>query len=268
MTSIPDTEVPLTDEQQREVAAALETTPDLLPFIPELLADLWELGSSPDTIVELLRPLALPRPARVLDLGCGKGGVAIPLARDLGCKVLGVDLFEPFVREAEEWAHEFEVSGLCRFRVTDMREALREVVGFDAVIYAGVGGVLGTFGRCIGELRGAVCEGSYMIIDDGYLAEGCEVDRQGYEHYVPHEETLRQLEAHGDRVLQEILIPLEDIKGHNRHNNESIERRARELARRYPDSAELLSEYVEGQKIECGILEEKIVAAVWLVQRV
>ncbi len=34
------------DQQKQDIAQAMETEPELLPFMPELLADFYELGSS------------------------------------------------------------------------------------------------------------------------------------------------------------------------------------------------------------------------------
>lgn len=55
------------------VAYALEAPPELLPFLPELLADLDELGSDAAQIAGILRDLPLPPTTQVVDLGCGKG---------------------------------------------------------------------------------------------------------------------------------------------------------------------------------------------------
>lgn len=56
------------------VARALEAPAELLPFLPELLADVDELGSDSKQIVSILRELPLPAGARVVDVGCGKAG--------------------------------------------------------------------------------------------------------------------------------------------------------------------------------------------------
>jgi tocopherol O-methyltransferase len=55
----------------------------------------WEDGESPsDAQVNLIRQLArrarVPRKASVLDVGCGIGGSALWLARELGCSVWGI----------------------------------------------------------------------------------------------------------------------------------------------------------------------------------
>jgi len=146
------------------MAQAFDATPELLPFIPELLADLWALGSWLDVIVELLRPLCLPvETTRVLDLGCGKGAVALTLAREFGFQALGVDFFEPFIQEAGERAEEMGVASRCRFICADMRDALREASDFDVVIFASVGGVLGRFDECVAKLRQSVRPGGYVV---------------------------------------------------------------------------------------------------------
>ncbi|MFC1543543.1 SAM-dependent methyltransferase [Candidatus Neomarinimicrobiota bacterium] len=86
---------------EKSVAENLEIDERLLPYLPELWADLWALGSFPDLIVEMLKPLGLPgAETSVLDLGCGKGAVSVTLAKELGFNVVGVDGFRPFLDEA------------------------------------------------------------------------------------------------------------------------------------------------------------------------
>ncbi len=81
----------MNSQLEREIAGSLDADPVLIPFLPELLADLDELGSSAEQVVGVLAPLALPRAARVLELGCGKGVVAVRLASEFGFSVLAVD---------------------------------------------------------------------------------------------------------------------------------------------------------------------------------
>lgn len=256
------------DQQKREIAKAFDTTPELLPFIPELLADLWALGSTPELIVAYLRPLNLPPAStRALDLGCGKGAVAINLAKELGFQALGIDLFEPFIQDARVRAEELGVQSLCRFENADMRNVLHNAGEFDVVIYASVGGVLGAWEHCVGKLRKAIRPGGYMVIDDGFLTKTTRMERAGYEHYLPHEETLRLLTIHGDTLLREEVISAEETEALNRSYTELIRRRAEQLAQQHPETADYLFEYMERQERESEILESEVTGAVWFLRR-
>jgi len=256
------------DVSIREVAESLGTTPEFLLFIPELLADIWVLGSSPKQIIDLLHPLALPpESTRLLELGCGKGAVAITLAKEAGFRVFGIDRFLPFVREAKKQAKELGVANLCGFACSDMRDTILRATDFNVVVYAAVGDVLGSFDQCVRSLRQCVHPGGYIIIDDGFLAGNKMIERPGYGHYVPHEETLRQLTAHGDILLREIIVPVEDMRTYNRENTELIRKRAKKLAEVHPEAAESLSLYVRQQEMESEILETKVTEAIWLLQR-
>ena len=257
----------MTDRLKHDVAAALEATPGQLPFIPELLADLWVLGASLDIIKDLLSPLGLPRSTRVLDAGSGKGAVAITLAQEFGFEVLGIDGFQPFVDEARKEAKARSVAALCRFEFGDLRDALPQHRDFGVVIYAALGGILGTVDHCVGLLRQSVRPGGYMVIDDGFLAGTKPIRQPGYESYVPHDETVRLLTAHGDEVLREVIIPVDDVRETNRRQTELIRKRAEGLARRHPDAAASLAQYVERQERECALLETEVVGAVWLLRR-
>lgn len=77
--------------------------------------------------------LHLPAGSTVLDLGCGQGRLAIPLARS-GYRVVGYDKSEPLLREAERRAREAGVS--IAFQIGDMRD-LNYDSEFDAVINVG-----------------------------------------------------------------------------------------------------------------------------------
>ena len=84
--------------EQEMVAYALEVDLQLLPYLPELLADLEELGSDAELITQVIADLDLAADSEVIDLGCGKGAVALEIADELGFKVLGIDLFKPFIQ--------------------------------------------------------------------------------------------------------------------------------------------------------------------------
>ena len=62
------------------VAQAMEADVRLLPLLPELLADLWELGPPAEQVLAALESVGLEPGSTVLDLACGKGAVAVALA--------------------------------------------------------------------------------------------------------------------------------------------------------------------------------------------
>src|SRR3954468_14084158 len=58
---------------------------------------LWQDGESPaeaqqKLVEELAQRAGIPHATRVLDVGCGMGGSAFWLARELGCSVFGITL--------------------------------------------------------------------------------------------------------------------------------------------------------------------------------
>jgi len=254
-------------DSEREIAAAFGIESHLLPVLPELLTDIWALGSWPEKIVELLRSATgLRQGASVVDLGCGKGAVAIPIARDLSLRVNGIDLFPPFLAEARARAESAGVSGLCHFEVGDWRQALRKGEQYDVAILAAVGAI-GDYGQTIRETGRIVCPGGVLVIDDGFLDSDAKPTPPGYEYYRSHGETIRLLTSHGDRLMAEHLVPAEEMKECNRINNESIRRRAAGLADRHPELTEALERYVHSELEECAFLESRTTAAIWLLER-
>jgi len=252
-----------------QIAESLETTPELLPYIPGLLADLWVLGSSIDVIIELIQSLNLPPVStRVLDAGCGKGAVGITLAQNYGFQLYGIDLYEPFLEEAKMKAEEKGVSDLCHFELGDMHEKLTGDEQFTIVIYASIGGALGSFDECVGKLRKSVSQGGYIIIDDGFLKGKKELKIPGYEHYVSHKKVKKQLTSHGDKLLKEIILPESYIRSINRDYLEHIKKRAEKLIVKQNEISHLIRQYLKRQEHESEIIEKEITGAVWLLQKV
>lgn len=148
-----------------------------------------------------------------------------------------------------------------------MQEVLREDSRYDIVVLAGVGGVLGDFAQTVGRLREALLPGGYLVVDDGFLARSSRSAKPGYEHYRSHEETIRQLTAHGDTLRQEVRIPIEELKAYNQSNMEFIHKRADTLARRHPELVHIFNRFVQAEQAECRMQEEETVPAIWLLQR-
>ena len=72
---------------------------------------------------------------RVLDIGCGWGGMGLTLARDYGAEVLGVTLSEEQHKIATARAEEAGLSDKVDFRLTDYREVTGQ---FDRIVSVGM----------------------------------------------------------------------------------------------------------------------------------
>ncbi|NNF70930.1 MAG: class I SAM-dependent methyltransferase [Rhodobacteraceae bacterium] len=72
---------------------------------------------------------------RVLDIGCGWGGMALTLARDYGARVIGVTLSEEQHKIATARAAEAGLSDQVEFRLTDYR---RVTETFDRIVSVGM----------------------------------------------------------------------------------------------------------------------------------
>ena len=66
--------------------------------------------------------------------------------------------------------------------------------------------------------------------------------------------------------MRELGITYSDT-GEVARQTELIRKRAEGLARRIPDAAASLAQYVERQERECAMLETEVVGAVWLLRR-
>lgn len=238
---------------------------DIIPFLPYLLQDLWELGSSPEEMLSMIKNhILLKEDARVLDLGCGKGAVSIRLAKELGCCCKGIDLLPDFVQYAREKAAEYGVEDLCEFTVGDITEAVRAERGYDLVIYGAVGNVLGSQYEILKALAGTVRAGGHILLDDAYLAEGNEKSTLLF-----HGEYLRLPEWKsliGEAGLKLAAIhALDEEKPSYAEDFSNIKRRAEELCKAYPAKRELFAQYVRNQQDELADLESRLVGAVFLL---
>lgn len=252
---------------EQEVADLLDTDPELLPLMPELLADLETLGGSPETMATLVGEHARPkRQWRVLDLGCGKGALTLAAVRAFHCHGLGVDAFGPFIQLARQSAHAMGLQDRCRFEQGDLRAWLAPEQPFDLLIYSAIGGLLGPPGETMALLRNAVAPGGYIYIDDGYL-QNKENTPPGYEYSLPYETMIAAITREGDKLVGQAIQPADSLWVLNKSNNAKIRLRAEALAHRSPQHRGLIETYVRRQQEECDHLENAFVGASWLLQR-
>lgn len=248
------------------IAYALEAHTALLPYLPELLLDLQELGSDAKAITRVLDGLNLQDSAMIVDLGCGKGAVAVEVAVDLYHRVLGIDLFEPFIECCKEQAGARGVPDLCHFIHGDILKLAGKIEPRDVVIFAALGDVLGPLDQTVSMIRQYVKPGGYMVISDGFIKDGASSDFPGFEQYGERSDMIARLLAYGDTLVSEIIETNESkVTGHE--EGEMIAARARAIAARQPDIAAEVLKYAEAQVAEYEFMDENFVGAIWVLNR-
>ncbi len=215
------------------VAYALEAPTALLRYLPELLADLEELGSDAEAIAGAIDDLDPTISTTVVDLGCGKGAVAVEVAEKLNLKVCGIDLFEPFMESCKELA---ESRG---------------------------GDVLGALDQTVSVIRQYVKTGGYIVISDGFIKDGGSSDFAGFEQYADHDTMIARLTACGDTLLHEII----EVDICDGNEGELITARAKAIATRRPEIAADVLNYAETQVAEYEYIEGNFVSAIWVLKR-
>jgi arsenite methyltransferase len=91
------------------------------------------------------------RDTYVLDVGCGVGATACYLAKQYGCRVLGVDLRESMVVLSRERARKERVEDRVEFRVADAQDLPFEDAQFDVVISESVATFVEDKQKVVGE---------------------------------------------------------------------------------------------------------------------
>jgi 2-polyprenyl-3-methyl-5-hydroxy-6-metoxy-1,4-benzoquinol methylase len=257
----------LNNFQKMQVAKGFDATPELIPFIPYLLQDLFELGSSPEIIIKILDSLQLSNKTKVLDLACGKGAVSIKLAERLGFNCKGIDLFKPLIDFAKGKAIETGVQQLCKFEIGDIGKVVQDEKDYDVVVLAAAESLLGEVDEAIGKLRNCVIDGGIIIYNGAYLNEESTLLNPDYSVIKNYTETLKQLTSHGDEIIKEIKIPVNETISINKSYTDVIRLRSEELIIKYPFKKELFTDYIKKQEDECSIIENDITGCVWCIRK-
>lgn len=249
------------------VSYALEIQPNLLPYVTELLADLDELGSDAELIAEIIEELRLPPTSHIIDLGCGKGAVSFEVASELGFRVTGVDLFEPFIIACHTEAEKAGLSHQCRFVCGNIQHIAGDIESGDMAIMAALGDVMGPPDQTIAIIRKYVRPGGFMILSDGYLKDNTAERFAGFENYQTRENTLQALCSSGDVLIREIIEPADSSVDEDDEESNLILKRALSLASRHPELAGDFLEFAKSQREENSFLTRHFVSAIWLLQR-
>ena len=248
-----------------EVAESLGGTIELIPYLPELLSDVTVLGGSAELTVNILKSINFPDTSKLscLDLGCGKGLIAIQIADELGCKILGIDGMSSFINYANHLAEKKKLTHLCTFENTDIKERIYQLSNFDVVLLSAVGHLWGTFTETVAELKKCVKPGGIIIIDDGYTE-----NNSGNESlYITRNDAIKNIAENDIEIMQEIVLSDDEIRKQNELNTSLISKRAETLKIKFPDKTKLFDDYINRQTSETAIFGSKIKCVVWVLRK-
>jgi SAM-dependent methyltransferase len=120
---------------------------------------------------ELLRLCHVGEGQRVLDVGCGAGITATFIAREHGCTVTGVDVFDQMVARAQERAEQVGVTDRTEFRVADAQDLPFDDGTFDVTLSESVTAFSADKVRNLREYTRVTRPGGYVGLNEATFAE-------------------------------------------------------------------------------------------------
>jgi 2-polyprenyl-3-methyl-5-hydroxy-6-metoxy-1,4-benzoquinol methylase len=250
---------------EESIAVAMDS-PDtaIVPFLPYILQDFWEIGTPPEIVVDLVQKHCRDcSTLRVLDLGCGKGAVSVKLAAALNCNCLGIDGIPEFIETSKAKAQEYKVETVCRFEVGDIREKIKALDKFDVIVLGAIGQVFGDYDATLTTLSKHLTAEGIIIIDDAYVD-----DSSTFQHpsILPRQELLNQIRQAEMKLVDEVTGKYSDSLDSTKEM-EHIAIRCKELKNKYPENSSLFEKYEQDQADEYDALENEMVGAILVVKK-
>jgi len=256
---------------EESIAIAMDWNEDvtIVPFLPYILQDFWEIGTPPEIVINFVREHSVvveTRHAtslqRVLDLGCGKGAVSVKLAAALKCNCYGIDGIPEFIETSKEKAREYGVDKLCRFEVGDIREKINTLDKFDIIILGAIGQVFGDYYATLTTLSKHLTPEGIIIINDAYIE-----DSSTFQHpaVLYRRELLKQIGQAGMELIDEYTGG-EDSADYA-EQFENLQKRCEELMAKYPEKTSLFENFIQAQADEYDALENKIIGSIMVIKK-
>ena len=255
----------IAESLEESVVRAMDgTNVELFRFLPFILQDLWEIGTSVHTIEKLVQKHTDSQTGiNVLDLGCGKGAVSIHLAKELGCTCVGIDAVKEFIDEANARAGDLGVGRQCRFEAGDIRKPPDLGCQFEVVVLGSIGPVFGDHRSTLSAVAPYLTPDGLVILEDGYIE-----DDSSFTHpsVAKRAAVLKDIESCQMELVGEVVASPDDLEQINAEMFETVKRRCEELIEKHPDQRRLFEEYIEEQVAEIDVLETKIVCSTMVIR--
>lgn len=246
---------------EESIATAMDFNQDvtIIPFLPYILQDFWELGTPPEIVIHFIQKHCKNYSTlHVLDLGCGKGAVSVELAAELKCNCYGIDGIPEFIAASKEKAREYGVKTLCRFEVGDIREKIEVSGKFDVIVLGAIGQVFGDYYATLLTLSKHLAPEGIIIINDAYIDDSSTFQHPALQY---HSELLIQIGQAGMKLIDENTdAPTDSVE-----QFENLQRRCKELITKYPEKTSLFENYIQSQANEYDALENEITSSVMVI---
>jgi cyclopropane fatty-acyl-phospholipid synthase-like methyltransferase len=242
------------------------TDKSLVKYLPYIFQDWWELGTSSEEIIKILKKHKTNHSnLKVLDLGSGKGAISIKIASELGCNCFGIDGMDDFVIFSNNKSKEYSVNNICTFEKNDIRTRIKTLDNFDIILLMAIGPILGNYFDTLTQISSHLNNEGLIIINDAYVEDDC---KKEYPNIFRKNIIHKQANDAGMEVVETITI--NEISGTvEKYENdfENIQKRCMELAEQYPENKELFFGYIDRQKREYEILNNEIIPAIFVIKK-
>jgi hypothetical protein len=169
--------------------------------------------TSPEKIRRLGEVLGLDQSSHVLDIGGGRGGPAVLLASELGCRVTLVELSSEFAAAARQRAEAAGVAGLVDVVESDAKAFAIEPAGYDAAVCIGASFAFDGLVPTVRALAEAVPSRGLIAVGEPYWREwplpNGFTPPEG-EDFLPLAETVERFESAGVEVVTLIASTEDD----------------------------------------------------------
>lgn len=251
----------------REVARSVDAPPSLVPVFHELFAGMPSLGSSPRRLISMLQTAGVGRGDRVLDLACGKGTIAVEMARRLGCEVIAVDGCRAFLDEGRRRAERLGVANRARFVESDVRVfASKAARGRDRWDVALMIGLL-PIEEAAPMLRRLVHSGGLYAIDDVFRDERLPKGRSDFLSVPTRHDCIEIIEGLGDRVEAVDVAAPSRVRSQNASLYRRLAANARAVRRRAPGLSRDVGLFLANQRHANWLIGGQMRPAMWLARR-
>ncbi len=170
--------------------------------------------TSREKIVLLGHVLGLTPDSSVLDMACGKGGPALILGHEFGCRITGVERASEFVADARERVVHAALGDRIEIVEEDATSFALEPNRYDVAMCLGATFVWRNLAGTLAALRAAVRSSGHLAIGEVFLRQplpdGVVGRRSGYEEFVSLAETAGHFDAAGLDLVALIASSVDD----------------------------------------------------------